>query len=85
MDIKIIFRIAFWILFGGWIVMQIYLSARVQQTGERVAADRQAIECEGWGYIICSLIPLAKNTKPTCEGPGDCSRNEVVRRSRPGG
>ena len=56
MDIKIIFRIAFWILFGGLIVMQIYFSSRVHQAGERVAANRQAIEREGWGYIIVRII-----------------------------
>ena len=43
-----IFRIAFWILFGGLIVMQVYFASRVRQAGERVKADRNAIEREGW-------------------------------------
>ena len=39
-----IFRIAFWFLFGGLIVMQVYFASRVRQAGERVKADRNAIE-----------------------------------------
>jgi protein-S-isoprenylcysteine O-methyltransferase Ste14 len=45
-------RIAFWLLFGGMIVMQIYFASRVRQAGERVAADREAIEREGWAYAV---------------------------------
>ena len=41
-----IFRIAFWVLFGGMAVMQVYFASRVRQAGERVKADRQAIERE---------------------------------------
>jgi protein-S-isoprenylcysteine O-methyltransferase Ste14 len=47
-----IFRIAFWVLFGGLIVMQVYFASRVQQAGERVKADREAIEREGWWYAV---------------------------------
>jgi protein-S-isoprenylcysteine O-methyltransferase Ste14 len=46
------FRIAFWLLFGGMILMQVYFALRIRQAGERVAADRQAIEREGWWYAI---------------------------------
>jgi protein-S-isoprenylcysteine O-methyltransferase Ste14 len=48
----VIFRIAFWVLFGGLIVMQVYFATRVQQAGERVKADREAIEREGWWYAV---------------------------------
>ena len=51
-----IFRIAFWVLFGGLILMQVYFAVRVQCTGERVGADRGAIVREGWGYIIVRIL-----------------------------
>lgn len=56
MNAESIFRTAFWILFGGLVVMQVYFASRVRQTGERVRADRQAIEREGWGYAIVRAI-----------------------------
>ena len=34
---------------GGLILMQVYFAFRVKRTGERVAADRKAIEREGCG------------------------------------
>ena len=42
-----VFRITFWILFGGILVMRVYFSLRVRQAGERLMPDRQAIEQEG--------------------------------------
>jgi protein-S-isoprenylcysteine O-methyltransferase Ste14 len=56
MSTESIFRIAFWILFGGLIVMQIYFASRVRQAGERVKADRNAIEREGWGYAVVRTV-----------------------------
>lgn len=56
MNTDTIFRIAFWILFGGMIVMQIYFASRVRQAGERVKADRQAIEREGWWYAVVRAL-----------------------------
>jgi len=56
MNTETFFHSAFWILFGGMIVMQIYFDARVRRAGERVKADRQAIEREGWGYAIVRAI-----------------------------
>lgn len=56
MSTETIFRIAFWFLFGGLIVMQVYFASRVHQTGERVAADRNAIAREGWGYVVVRII-----------------------------
>jgi protein-S-isoprenylcysteine O-methyltransferase Ste14 len=41
------FRIAFWVLFGGVLVMRLYFSLRVRQAGERVMPDREAVEREG--------------------------------------
>jgi protein-S-isoprenylcysteine O-methyltransferase Ste14 len=52
MSSESLFRIAFWVLFGGMLVMQVYFASRVRQAGERVAADRQAIEREGWWYAV---------------------------------
>jgi protein-S-isoprenylcysteine O-methyltransferase Ste14 len=34
------------------IIMQVYFARRVRQAGERVTADRQAIEREGWWYAV---------------------------------
>lgn len=56
MSTELIFRIAFWILFGGLIVMQVYFASRVRQAGERVKADRNAIEREGWGYAVVRTV-----------------------------
>jgi protein-S-isoprenylcysteine O-methyltransferase Ste14 len=56
MSTESIFRIAFWFLFGGLIVMQIYFASRVHQAGERVKADRNATEREGWGYAIVRTV-----------------------------
>jgi len=56
MSIESIFRIAFWFLFGGLIIMQVYFASRVRQAGERVAADRNAIAREGWGYVVARII-----------------------------
>lgn len=55
MSTELIFRIAFWVLFGGLIVMQAYSASRVQQAGERVTADRRAIAREGWGYVVARI------------------------------
>ena len=56
MSLELIFRIAFWILFGGMIVMQIYFASQVRQAGERVSADREAIQREGWWYAVVRAI-----------------------------
>jgi protein-S-isoprenylcysteine O-methyltransferase Ste14 len=56
MSAESIFRIAFWILCGGLLVMQVYFAAPVQRAGERVRVDRGAIEREGWGYIVVRII-----------------------------
>ena len=56
MSTESMFRIAFWLLFGGLILMQVYFAVRVRRAGERVAADRKAIEREGWGYAVVRAI-----------------------------
>ena len=56
MNTELIFRIVFWLLFGGLIVMQIYFASRVRQAGERVTASEQAIHREGWGYVVVRSI-----------------------------
>jgi protein-S-isoprenylcysteine O-methyltransferase Ste14 len=38
------------------IVMQVYFASRVRQAGERVKADREAIEREGWWYAVVRAI-----------------------------
>lgn len=50
------FRIAFWVLFGGLLVMRAYFSLRVRQAGERVMADREAIEREGRGMFAVRVV-----------------------------
>jgi protein-S-isoprenylcysteine O-methyltransferase Ste14 len=49
-------RIAFWVLFMGLVVMQVYFASQVRRAGERVAADRTAIEREGLGYAVVRAI-----------------------------
>ncbi len=56
MSTESIFRIAFWLLFGGLIVMQVYFASRVRHAGERVRADRNAIAREGWGYAVVRTV-----------------------------
>jgi protein-S-isoprenylcysteine O-methyltransferase Ste14 len=56
MSTERIFHIAFWVLFGGLIVMQAYFASRVHQAGERVKADRGAMRREGWGYVLVRSI-----------------------------
>jgi protein-S-isoprenylcysteine O-methyltransferase Ste14 len=45
------FRIAFWILLVGVIVMRIYFALQVRRAGERVMPDSKAIEREGLGMF----------------------------------
>lgn len=45
------FRMLFWVLFGGVLVMRVYFLRRVKQTGGRIMPDQQAIEHEGRGLF----------------------------------
>ena len=55
MSVDSIFRIAFWILFGGLVLMQVYFAVRVPRAGERVGADQDAIAREGWGRMVVRI------------------------------
>jgi protein-S-isoprenylcysteine O-methyltransferase Ste14 len=50
------FRIAFWVLFGGILVMRGYFSFRVRQAGERLMPDHEAIEREGRGMFAARVV-----------------------------
>ena len=56
MDAESIFRIAFWVLFGGVIVMRLYFSLQVRRAGERLMPDHQAIEREGRGMFATRVL-----------------------------
>jgi protein-S-isoprenylcysteine O-methyltransferase Ste14 len=50
------FRVAFWILFAGVLVMRIYFALQVRRAGERVMPDRQAIEREGRAVFTVRVL-----------------------------
>jgi len=56
MTTESVFRVAFWVLFGGVFVMRIYFALRVSRAGERVMPDRQAIEREGRGMFAVRVL-----------------------------
>jgi protein-S-isoprenylcysteine O-methyltransferase Ste14 len=56
MSMESLFRTAFWSTLGAMIVMQAYFACRVRLAGERVTADRKAIELEGWGCAVLRAI-----------------------------
>jgi protein-S-isoprenylcysteine O-methyltransferase Ste14 len=51
------FRIAYWILLAGVIVMRVFFAVRVRRTGERIMPDRQAVEREGRA-MFTALVSL---------------------------
>jgi protein-S-isoprenylcysteine O-methyltransferase Ste14 len=56
MTTETIFRIAFWILFAGVLVMRVFFSLKVRRSGERVMPDKQAIQQEGKGMFAVRVI-----------------------------
>jgi len=56
MTTESIFRTAFWVLFGGVLVMRVYFSLRVRQAGERLMPNRAAIEREGRGMFAVRVV-----------------------------
>jgi len=56
MDAESIFRIAFWVLFGGVLIMRVYFSLQVRRAGERLMPDHQAIEREGRGMFATRVL-----------------------------
>jgi protein-S-isoprenylcysteine O-methyltransferase Ste14 len=51
-----IFHVAFWVLFGGVLVMRIYFALQVRRAGERVMPDREAVEREGRGMFAARVV-----------------------------
>jgi len=56
MPTETIFRLAFWVLLAGVIVMRITFAIRVRRAGERVMPDRQAVEREGRGMFALRVL-----------------------------
>jgi protein-S-isoprenylcysteine O-methyltransferase Ste14 len=56
MSMEPIFRIAFWLIFGGMIALQACFTTRLRLTGQRLTADRKAIEREGWLTTVILAI-----------------------------
>ncbi len=56
MTTESIFRVAFWILFAGVLVMRTYFALQVRRAGERVMPDRQAIEREGRAMFAVRVL-----------------------------
>ena len=56
MSSELIFRIAFWILLAGVLVMRIYFALQVRGAKERVMPDRQAVEQEGKGMFAARAV-----------------------------
>jgi protein-S-isoprenylcysteine O-methyltransferase Ste14 len=56
MDTDLKLRVAFWILFGGVMVMRIYFSIQVRRAGERLMPNKQAIEREGRGMFTARVL-----------------------------
>lgn len=50
------FRIAFWVLLGGMLLMRAYSSLRVRRAGERVMPDREAVKREGRGMFAIRVV-----------------------------
>ncbi len=56
MDAETLFRMLFWSLFDGMVAMRIYFSFQVRQAGERLLADRQAVEREGQAMFAVRIL-----------------------------
>ena len=50
------FRIAFWSVFGGMVVIQAFFTLRVRLAEERMAVDRKPIECEGGAHAVIRAV-----------------------------
>jgi protein-S-isoprenylcysteine O-methyltransferase Ste14 len=56
METNTIFRILFFILLGGMLIVRIYFNLRVQRQGEGFMPDRQAIRREGVGLFASRFV-----------------------------
>lgn len=54
MSMESIFRIAFWLIFGGMLALQAVYALRLRLAGQSTASDRKAVKREGW------LIPAIR-------------------------
>jgi protein-S-isoprenylcysteine O-methyltransferase Ste14 len=50
------FRMAFWVLFGGLLVMRGYFAVGVRRAGERLLPDQEAVEREGRGTFAARAV-----------------------------
>ena len=50
------FRVAFWVLLGGLLVMRGHFSIRVRRAGERLLPDQEAVEREGRGMFAVRVV-----------------------------
>ncbi len=65
------FRILFWVLFGGVLLMRVYFIAQMRRLGQAVMPDQKAVEIEGrrlfafrlasWFLMIALLVSYALN------------------------
>jgi protein-S-isoprenylcysteine O-methyltransferase Ste14 len=56
MDTSSTFRIAFFILLGGMLIVRIYFNLRLRRAGERFMPDEQAIRHEGMALFVSRVI-----------------------------
>jgi protein-S-isoprenylcysteine O-methyltransferase Ste14 len=56
MSVESVFRITFWLIFGGMIVMQVYFTVRLRLAGEHKTGSRKGIKREGWGYAVVRAV-----------------------------
>jgi protein-S-isoprenylcysteine O-methyltransferase Ste14 len=56
MDSEILFRILFWILILGVLLMRIVFTLRVRLAGERVMPDRAAVKREGMAAFLVRVV-----------------------------
>ncbi len=50
------FRIAFFVLLGGLLLMRIYFALRLRQVGGRFMPDQKAIERDGRGMFLARVV-----------------------------
>jgi protein-S-isoprenylcysteine O-methyltransferase Ste14 len=51
-----LFHVAFWLVFGGMMLMQAYFACRTRLAGQHVPAGREAGQREGWGCAVARAI-----------------------------
>jgi protein-S-isoprenylcysteine O-methyltransferase Ste14 len=56
MDTDTLFRILFWILLSGVLVMRVYFAIQVRRAGERILPDKQAVKREGRGAFAFRVV-----------------------------